>query len=111
MSASLAKLEAKIGHKFKDLKLLERAVTHRSWAYENLAGDTDEGIHAAENESLEFIGDSVGRLNLERLHSRFDSASQFQVQPPVGRSKMTSTSRPRCVKENFMRVSVFSNVT
>ena len=77
MSASLAKLEAKIGHKFKDLKLLERAVTHRSWAYENFAGETDERIHEAENESLEFIGDSVlGLIVAEQLFLRNPQASE-----------------------------------
>ncbi len=38
MQAKLAKLENLIGHTFQDLKILERAVTHRSWAYENLPG-------------------------------------------------------------------------
>jgi ribonuclease-3 len=77
MSASLGKLEAKIGHKFKDLNLLERAVTHRSWAYENLAGETDENIHESENESLEFIGDSViGLIVAEQLFLRNPRSSE-----------------------------------
>ena len=77
MSASLGKLEAKIGHKFKDLKLLERAVTHRSWAYENLPGESDEKIHESENESLEFIGDSVvGLIVAEQLLLRNPRSSE-----------------------------------
>lgn len=59
MSASLAKLENLTGHKFADLALLERAVTHRSWAFENLPTASDEEIRETENESLEFVGDSV----------------------------------------------------
>jgi len=59
MSATLAKLENLTGHKFADLALLERAVTHRSWAFENLPTASDEEIRAIENESLEFVGDSV----------------------------------------------------
>lgn len=39
-------LEARIGYTFSDRKLLERAVTHRSFA-------------AQHNERLEFLGDSV----------------------------------------------------
>lgn len=39
-------LEARIGYTFTDRKLLERAVTHRSFA-------------AQHNERLEFLGDSV----------------------------------------------------
>ncbi len=57
--ANLAKLESFIGHKFKNLGLLERAVTHRSWAFENLPGAGDEKIRESENESMEFVGDSV----------------------------------------------------
>ncbi len=59
MGANLSKLEHLTGHKFADLALLERAVTHRSWAFENMPSATDEDIREAENESLEFVGDSV----------------------------------------------------
>jgi len=59
MTANLSKLENLTGHKFADLAFLERAVTHRSWAFENMPSATDEEIRRAENESLEFVGDSV----------------------------------------------------
>ena len=42
----LESLEEKIGYHFKNRKLLQRAVTHRSFGAEN-------------NERLEFLGDSV----------------------------------------------------
>jgi ribonuclease-3 len=68
MSAKLAKLESQIGHKFADHDLLERSLTHRSWAYENLPGASDEQIAESENESLEFLGDSVlGLVIAEKL--------------------------------------------
>jgi ribonuclease-3 len=68
MLAKLAKLENLIGHKFQDLKTLERAVTHRSWAFENLNGQSDEAVREAANESLEFVGDSVlGLVIAEQL--------------------------------------------
>ena len=71
MRSALGHLEAIIGHKFENLKLLERAVTHRSWAYENLPGETDENLRGVENESLEFIGDSVlGLVIAEQLFLR-----------------------------------------
>lgn len=71
MTQTLAKLENLIGHKFADLKLLERAVTHRSWAYENLPGESEESIRMVENESLEFVGDSVlGLIVAEQLFVR-----------------------------------------
>src|SRR6266404_5936066 len=69
MTPRLANLENSIGHRFKDIALLERAVTHRSWAYENLPGSSEETIRAAENESMEFVGDSVlGLVIAEQLY-------------------------------------------
>lgn len=59
MAANLSKLENLTGHKFANFALLERAVTHRSWAFENIPLASDEEIRQAENESLEFVGDSV----------------------------------------------------
>ena len=48
----LSVLQEKIGYRFKDLSLLERAVTHSSHA--NEAGDDSR-----DNEQLEFLGDAV----------------------------------------------------
>lgn len=68
---SLAKFETLLGHKFQKPELLERAVTHRSWAHENLKGKPNEVIREAENESFEFIGDSVlGLAIAENLYSK-----------------------------------------
>jgi len=77
MSAKLAKLENMIGHTFQDLKLLERAVTHRSWAYENLSGESEEKVREAENESMEFVGDSVlGLVIAEQLYNAHPKGSE-----------------------------------
>lgn len=77
MSVKLARLETLIGHTFQDTKLLERALTHRSWAYENLPGQSEEAIRAVENESLEFVGDSVlGLVVAEQLFLRNPQASE-----------------------------------
>jgi ribonuclease-3 len=59
MSGKLSRLEARVGHKFKNPELLERALTHRSWAHENMSGRGEEDVRGAQNESLEFVGDSV----------------------------------------------------
>lgn len=68
---SLTKLETSLGHRFERPELLERAVTHRSWAHERLKGSPDIRIREAENESLEFIGDSVlGLAIAEALFAR-----------------------------------------
>ena len=75
MAAKLGKLESIIGHKFSDIELLERAVTHRSWAYENPADGGSLTGH--DNESLEFIGDSVlGLAVAEQLFKRNPQASE-----------------------------------
>lgn len=53
LSETLGPLETRIGHKFRDLGLLEHALTHRSRAHEDASG----GV--IDNESLEFLGDAV----------------------------------------------------
>lgn len=53
LSETLGPLEARIGRKFRDLGLLEHALTHRSRAHEDASG----GV--IDNESLEFLGDAV----------------------------------------------------
>ena len=64
----LTDLEKALGHKFDDPELLERALTHRSWANEQASRD---GEKAEENETLEFVGDSVvGLVVAEELFKR-----------------------------------------
>lgn len=68
MPAKLATLEHLTGHTFTDIVWLERAVTHRSWVFENMPAATAAEMHVAENESLEFVGDSVlGLVIAEQL--------------------------------------------
>jgi ribonuclease-3 len=50
---TLGPLEKRIGYAFRDLGLLEHALTHRSRAHEDASG----GV--IDNESLEFLGDAV----------------------------------------------------
>lgn len=77
MKADLVKLEQVIGHKFKDLSLLERSVTHRSWAHERMPYGDDDEIRGLQNEALEFVGDSVlGLAVAEQLHIRHPDASE-----------------------------------
>jgi ribonuclease-3 len=57
-------LEARIGHRFSDLRLLERALTHTSRANE-------AGSQVRHNEPLEFLGDAVlGFAIADLLHRR-----------------------------------------
>jgi len=55
--AALADLQTRLGYAFRDARLLQRAMTHRSFG-------------ADHNERLEFLGDSV--LNLVVAHLLFD---------------------------------------
>lgn len=74
---SLAKLENLLGLQFQTPALLERALTHRSWAHENLQGASDEVLRESENESLEFIGDSVlGLAIAEQLFLKNPSSAE-----------------------------------
>ncbi len=74
---SLAKLETSLGHRFEKPELLERAVTHRSWAHERLKRESEEKIRGAENELLEFIGDSVlGLAIAEQLFAKNPNAAE-----------------------------------
>jgi ribonuclease-3 len=51
--SELEPLERRIGYRFKDRGLLEHALTHRSRVHEDASG----GVF--DNESLEFLGDSI----------------------------------------------------
>lgn len=62
--AELRGFEERIGYRFADLALLDRALTHSSRANEELPG-------ASHNEPLEFLGDSVlGFIVADLLHRR-----------------------------------------
>jgi ribonuclease-3 len=77
---NLATFENLVGYAFQDPALLERALTHRSWAHENLAGRSENEIRAAENESFEFVGDSVlGLAVSEQLCQKYPDASEGQL--------------------------------
>jgi ribonuclease III len=63
--ARLRVLEERLGHRFRDLSLLDRALTHTSRANESL------GQKLLDNEPLEFLGDAVlGFVVADLLHRR-----------------------------------------
>ncbi len=71
LSETLGPLEARIGYHFRDLGLLEHALTHRSRAHEDASG----GV--IDNESLEFLGDAVlGFVVADMLFTRFPTHSE-----------------------------------
>jgi ribonuclease-3 len=52
-------LETILSYNFQNRALLERAVTHRSWAHEQVAPGAEDEARRLHNESMEFLGDSV----------------------------------------------------
>jgi len=52
-------LEKTLAYRFRDRTLLERAITHRSWAHEQVAPGAENQARRLHNEALEFLGDSV----------------------------------------------------
>jgi ribonuclease-3 len=63
--AELLALEERLGYRFKDIGLLDRALTHASRAHE------DPKHRLRDNEALEFLGDSVlGFVIADLLHRR-----------------------------------------
>ena len=59
----MEKLEARLGYTFQDRSLLEKALTHSSYANENRS----RGLES--NERLEFLGDSVlGMVTADYLY-------------------------------------------
>jgi len=76
-ATNLGNLEQLLGYKFQNLALLERAVTHRSWAFEEVSSGGEEEARRLQNESLEFVGDAVlGLAVAEQLYLRHTEASE-----------------------------------
>jgi len=70
-AADYKSLEYNIGHTFKTISFLERALCHRSYLNENQDSDLRD------NERLEFLGDAVlGLLANEFLYQRFPDRSE-----------------------------------
>lgn len=71
LELDLGPLQERIGYQFRDLGLLEHALTHRSRAHEDASG----GV--MDNESLEFLGDAVlGFVMADMLFQRFPTHSE-----------------------------------
>ena len=76
MEADLDELEAALGHRFLEPRLLLRALTHRSLANQlTQENRTEEAIAAGDNERLEFLGDAV--LNLVVAEALFDEHPEW----------------------------------
>jgi ribonuclease-3 len=71
-TAEESALESVLGHRFTDIGLLRRALTHRSYAFE--AG----GI--ADNERLEFLGDAVlGLVVTDEIYGKLPDSAEGRL--------------------------------
>ncbi len=68
-------LGARLGHRFADAALLDRALTHRSWA--------NEHPPALDNEGLAFLGDAVLALVVAEHLWRTDPVAPVGVLTPA----------------------------
>lgn len=77
---ALHEFEQLLNHKFEDINLLERALTHRSWAHERIAPGREDSVKHLHNEALEFVGDSVlGMTVAETLYRNFPNATEGEL--------------------------------
>jgi len=78
----LGKLEAALGHQFRDRGLLDLALTHSSYAREaesQLSPKGETGT-VGDNEQLEFLGDAVlGLVTSQELFQRFPNFAEGQL--------------------------------
>jgi ribonuclease-3 len=73
-------LETILSYKFKNRALLERAVTHRSWAHEQVAPGAEGEARRLHNEALEFLGDSVlGLVVADYLCTAYPSGTEGEL--------------------------------
>jgi ribonuclease-3 len=88
-------LEQILNYRFRDHNLLTQAMTHRSWAHEQVsprAGTQARNLH---NEALEFLGDSIlGLIVAEYLFKAYPNASEGEL----SRMKHRLVSAPTLAK-------------
>ena len=91
---SLPRLESRIGYRFRDLGLLEHALTHKSRAHEDATG----GV--VDNESLEFLGDAVlGFVVADVLYHEFPGFQEGQKSK--AKAAMVSTAALAAMAERI----------
>ena len=75
-SSGISTLQERIGHAFANPKLLERALTHSSLAFEQGAAAAD----SSDNEQLEFLGDAVvGLIAADSLYTRYPELKEGEL--------------------------------
>ena len=85
-------LEASLAYAFENRSLLERALTHRSWAHEHVGPGEETRARQLHNEALEFVGDSVlGLVVSEALFSSHPEVTEGELSRMKHRLVSTQT--------------------
>ena len=88
-------LEETIAYKFRDHDLLAQAMTHRSWAHEQVSPYSQRDARELHNEALEFLGDSIlGLVVADYLFKAYPGASEGEL----SRMKHRLVSAPTLAK-------------
>lgn len=88
-------LEQILEYCFRDQELLTQAMTHRSWAHEQVSPRAGTHARNLHNEALEFLGDSIlGLIVAEYLFRAYPSASEGEL----SRMKHRLVSAPTLAK-------------
>src|SRR6267142_6881085 len=73
-------LEEILGYPFQNAALLAQAMTHRSWAHEQVAPRAQHDARNLHNEALEFLGDSIlGLIVADYLFKAYPGASEGEL--------------------------------
>lgn len=104
----LQELERRLGYDFRDRALLAHAVTHRSWAHEQVGPGEEEQARALHNEALEFLGDSVLGLvvaeHLYRAHSDLTEGDLSRMKHQLVSTQTLASAATRLNVGDFVRL-------
>ncbi|HMH44336.1 MAG TPA: ribonuclease III [Pyrinomonadaceae bacterium] len=77
---NLDHLETILKYRFRDHALLSQAMTHRSWAHEQVSPRAQKDARNLHNEALEFLGDSIlGLIVADYLFKAYPQASEGEL--------------------------------
>ena len=95
-------LETTLSYNFRDRTLLERAITHRSWAHEQVAPGAEDQARRLHNEALEFLGDSVlGLIVADYLCKAYPAGTEGELSRMKHRLVSASTLAAASLRLNL----------
>jgi ribonuclease III len=103
---TLRELEDRLGYRFNELALLDKALTHKSFVHQSGAPETDP-LKKAANEVLEFLGDAVLTLAVSHLLARaFPEANEgilsMKRSHLVRQTTLAHLSKEFCLEQHLL---------